>query len=74
MYHGVLYVKKIPVMCRLHSQKHLLFRLYVTTLFPEKVGAGTSGHPVEGSSIGVDGLRPAPQRNEGGLSDEDLQV
>ena len=46
MYHGVSYVKKIPVMCRLHGQKHMLFRQHVTTLFPEKVGAGTLGHPV----------------------------
>ena len=29
---------------------------------------------LEGGSICEDGLRPAPQRNEGGLSDEDLQV
>ena len=29
---------------------------------------------LEGSSIGVEGLRPAPQRNEGGLSDGDLEV
>ena len=47
MYHGVSYVKKIPVMCRLHGQKHMLFRQHVTTLFPEKVGAGTLGHPVQ---------------------------
>ena len=46
MYHGVSYVKKIAVMCRLHGQKHMLFRQHVTTLFPEKVGAGTLGHPV----------------------------
>ena len=47
MYHGVSYVKKIPVMCRLHGQEHLLFREHLTTLFPEKVGAGTLGHPVD---------------------------
>ena len=33
-------------MRRLLGQKHTLFRQHMITLFPDKVGAGTLGHPV----------------------------
>ena len=46
-YHGVSYVKKIPMMCRLHGLKEISLCQYMTTLEPNKVGAGTFGHPVD---------------------------
>ena len=45
-YHGVSYVRKIPVMCRLHGSKDILLCQHMTMLETDKVGAGTYGHPV----------------------------
>ena len=59
-YHGISYVKKIPVMCRLHGSKDISLCQHMTTLELNKVGAGTFGHPVDIN----DGYHVIPRKKE----------
>ena len=45
-YHCVSYVKKIPVVWGLHGLKDISLWQNIMMLEPDKVGAGTYGHPV----------------------------